>query len=122
MTLQTFLELHLKGMQDCFNLRHFALTIVFKQRLDATMTIDIDTTYLHGEICYSNRIVKKYKEGEKDFVLGCLTHEVTHCLTNQIASLHRTTDLRLKTEEQVTEHLARLLFKLYKQTIKEQNV
>jgi len=121
MDVQSFLEFHLDMMVRCFNLTHFELTIVRKNSLLATMDIDIDTQYLYGEIRYGKTIVKAYNKGEEDFVLQSLAHEVTHCLTAQLSCFYKTTKLRLKTEEQVTEHISRLLFQYYKRYLKEIN-
>ena len=118
MKLQEFLDFHLARMLECFNLKHFELTIK-KARISATMDISVDTQYLYGTIRYGKRICKKYKDGEKEFVLKSLCHEIVHCFTSQISCFHKSTKLRLKAEEQVTEHLSRLLYKHYKQYVKE---
>jgi len=118
MELKQFLGFHLGNMIKCFNLTHFDVEIK-REDTPSFMEIDVDTTYLTGEIVYGNLIEDKYKAGDTDFVLKTLCHEVAHLFTSQITSLHKETKHSLKVEEQVTKHLSRLLYKHYKQYVKE---
>lgn len=113
-TLISFLTYHCQRMQYCFVIEHFEISFLQVKRLGATFDILVDHEYLDAVIRYGNTVVKLWEEGDKESILKALAHELTHVLTGNITDeLSQTQKLR-KREEQTTEHISRLLFRLYK--------
>ena len=112
MTLQMFLELHIVKMQECFRITHFDVEIKWSN-IASEMEIDVDTTYLEAQIVYGKKTEKLWKLGNHQRILSTLAHELTHVFTWQLTESKKAS----KKEERVTEHLAKLLFQLYKDDI-----
>jgi len=115
MTLQNFLLHHAQRMQYCFVIEHFQVSFLEVRRLAATFDIIVDYEYLDAVIRYGSQVRKLWDKGDKEEILGALAHELTHILTGNITDgLAQTVKLR-KRDEQTTEHISRLLYRLYKE-------
>lgn len=121
-TLVNFVHTHLAGLLQCMNLTHFALTVKFTKLEDATMDIIPDHKYLELHIRVdTERAMAHWKLGEKDELLACLSHELSHAITSEMSDPFQTTGENKKQtaqeihfEERVTETVSRLALRLYK--------
>ena len=104
MTLQPFLEHHCRAMLLTFCLTHYSVGF-FRRKLDSNtaMEIEVDTRYLRAEISYGYLVQCMWRQCKKKDILQILCHELCHILTNDAT----------KNNEQLTEHISRLLYKLY---------
>ena len=114
MKLREFLCFHISRMLVTMVVEHYEVSIKRVKKLGAIMDIDVDHEYLCAEIRYSTDVERLWRTGKRDWILDVLAHELTHILTSQITDEMRRSKKLLKREEQVTEHVSRLLLKLYK--------
>lgn len=118
MKLRTFLERHAEGMKRCFHLEHFDISLRYDKDLACQMEIDIDYRYLEAEICYGRQIKESWHDENRHAVLKCLAHELTHLITSNLSQPFKmkrrvTGEELVHFDEQVTEHVSRLLYLLY---------
>jgi len=112
MKLQNFLEFHLARMQECFNITHFDVEI-HRDQITSAMEICVDYEYLDADIAYGKQAILRWKRGDKIRILKWLAHELTHIITGELKTNHKKTE-RTFYDERATEHLSRLLFRLYR--------
>lgn len=113
MTLEKFLIRHTAAMLVCFNLTHF--TVMFKRRpkLDCSAEIDIDLEYLEAVIFYGKKLEATYRRDKKE-VLKVLAHELSHIILENLAETPGSPKKKHRIAcEQATEHVSRLLYRLY---------
>ena len=91
-------------MLETFCLTHYSVGF-FHQKLDGdtVMEIEVDPEYLRAEIAYGYLVRCMWRQGKKQQILQTLCHKLCHVLTNGVT----------KNSEQMTEHISRLLYKLY---------
>jgi len=111
-------------MKTCFHLEHFDILVTHNPKLDCQMAIDVDYRYLEAKIEYGNDTIERWKNDDVHFIIKCLAHEVTHILTGNLSNPFKMKrevrgEMMTHFDEQVTEHVSRLLYRLY---IKEYTV
>jgi hypothetical protein len=77
------------------------------------MEIRVDYTYLDAMITVGKDVMEEWADGNKDYVLECLAHELSHLLTGYI-TCNKGTARQSEREETVTTHIGRLLLRLYR--------
>lgn len=115
MKIKAYLQKHTRQMQRCFIIEHYEVFVEFasKKVLDgALMDIEVDDDYLRATIQYGSEIRNLYKQGNYEEVLKTLAHELTHVLISEMADKGEP-EKENKLEERVTEHVSRLLYRLY---------
>ena len=114
MTLQEYLVYHTSKMMRCFFIEHFDVSLQ-KAKLPqgTTMDIRVDYEYLNAVIRYGKSVKILWKIRDKKEILASIAHELTHILTGEITDGMKTTRNQNKIEEQTTEHISRLLLRLY---------
>ena len=114
MKLIDFLNKHSKEMLFVFCLSHFEVTFKRRKNLDCLAEIDTDLEYLSATIFYGNRLEKLYRSGAYEEVLKTLAHEITHILLENLSETPGSNSKSHKVAcEQATEHVSRLLYRLY---------
>lgn len=104
---------HTLGMLKCFHLEHFDIYLGGETKT-ANMDISVDYKYLTATICINKGMAQLYKIGNREEILTCLCHEITHILTGVITDGIALDKQQTKQDEQATEHLSRLLYRLYR--------
>ena len=91
-------------MLETFCLTHYSVEF-YRRKLDSdtAMEIEVETDYLRAEIAYGYLVQCMWRQRKRKQILQVLCHEITHILTKGIT----------KNNEQATEHISRLLYKLY---------
>lgn len=112
------LKASLKNMLQVFMLTHYNIRVIYEENLETQMEMWVDHEYLEGKIYFGKRIVELFFQNA-DAVIEVLCHEVTHVFTTMLTDewkgkkngkLHKR---QTKLEEQVTEHLSRILMFAY---------
>ena len=99
-------------MLVAFNLSHYEVTFYYlaqSNKKDGAMEIEVDIEYLRGSIAYTRLVRALWKLGDRKQIRQILCHEISHILTEQLWTSKSTRT----NNEQVTEHVSRLLFRLY---------
>lgn len=117
MTLKSFLLKHLKQMQKCFVVENFDIKVRY-EKINSSMEITVDYEYLEAEIFYGDKVKMLWNKGKTDVILKYLCHEVTHIMTGEV-KIDRNNFCKTYHDERATEHISRLLFRLYQTEYKE---
>jgi hypothetical protein len=113
MTLKKFLLFHSSRMLKCFNLNHFEIYLVGKTKSVSGMDVLVDYEYLSATIRYGKKMEILWKHKEKNEILTYLCHEISHLLTGAMTDGITVSKALQKADEQTTEHISRLLLRLY---------
>ena len=85
----------------------------------------MDNEYLEAYIAYGKEVVKKWRVGDKSFILRALAHELCHIITSELAdSMRGKLDKVHHTfhDERCTETTSRLAYRLYWRWLKEKQI
>jgi len=117
-----FVTKHLGGLLNCMNLIHYTITVSFGKLRGATMQIEVDHRYLDAEITVDTKqLLEHWKNGQRRKILCSLAHELTHIITSEQSDPFQTKEedpkkmskLQHHFEERVTEHISKLVVRLY---------
>lgn len=117
----SFVRRHVAGLCVCMSLTHFNIKVHFCKLKGATMDIELDHRYLDAVINIDTKSVVKMWKDDRDEILACLAHELSHCVTSEMSdpfmwkgNSRRLTEQQVHFEERVTETVSRLALRLYK--------
>ena len=120
--IREFLREHLVGLRQTMNLNHFKIDLVFCNLKAATMAIEVDFRYLDATIDIDRKsVIDMWDMGRKRRILECLSHEISHILTQELTDPLHWKGINYKKlgkkgkhyEERVTEHFSRIALELY---------
>lgn len=110
--LHEFVSHHLKMMQICFCVEQFDVELRWKKREKYKMEISVDYEYLEATIWLGKQVEQEWaRQGYRNILLW-LAHELTHILTGEVKMSKSNFCVRFH-DERATEHISRLLYKLY---------
>lgn len=100
-------------MQECFNLQHFDIYIG-RMTPNAQMDILVDYEYMDAEIRIGKEVYTLWKNKDKEAIIRILSHEITHILSGLATDGIKLSKQASKQDEQATELISRLLYRLYR--------
>jgi hypothetical protein len=90
------------------------------------MQIEVDYRYLDAQIEWGKKVEECWKEGEREHIVRCLTHELCHIITGESKNPFATSDTaeRIKPlaehfDERITETVSRIAYRLYWRWLRE---
>jgi hypothetical protein len=110
--LQEFLFKHIRQMLFVYRLTHFDVTLNLT-RSPFMMDIIVDYVYINAELRIGKSIHKAWKKGNKEKILQCLAHELTHIATGIATHKAKNRSKFLEHEEAATELISRVFYRLY---------
>lgn len=120
--LKQFIKKHVAGLRETAFLNHFKIDVEIAKLKDASMTIDVDYRYLDAQIIIDrDTLITDWESGRKLKIMEALSHEICHCITQEMSAPFHTkykldkfmSEQAQHFEERVTEHFSRLVLQLY---------
>jgi hypothetical protein len=107
-----FVALHIKQILCVARITHFDI-IIDNSMTRCAADIRVDYTYLRAFIRFGKETREQWIRGNKPGIVETLCHELSHIITGLPCSLAENREEMDTEEEQATELMARILFRLY---------
>lgn len=111
-----FIALHIRQILVVARITHFDI-IIQKSKTRYAMDISVDYTYLRAYLRVGKEPKEQFRNGNELAVIETLCHEMSHIITG--IPCHKSDDDFEEEEEQATELVARILYRLYLTETKE---